>query len=123
MCARRVICAFRAYFCEYFQISCSGRKGKKLNLPLYIISLIEHKTKVEYNVVMQILRYMVYIWEDYEKEMAKLLRALLYNMNLPEKETEDVVSRIKERKMARLFENEKMDIFHLINRQILPKGV
>lgn len=72
---------------------------------------------------MQILRYMVYIWEDYEKEMAKLLRALLYNMNLPEKETEDVVSRIKERKMARLFENEKMDIFHLINRQILPKGV
>lgn len=42
-----------------------------LNLPLYIISLIEHKTKVEYNVGMQILRYMIYIWEDYEKEMAK----------------------------------------------------
>lgn len=31
-------------------------------------------------------------------------------MNLPENETEDVVSRIKERKMARLFENVKMDI-------------
>lgn len=201
-------------------------RENKLNLPLYIISLIEHKTKVEYNVVMQILRYMVYIWEDYEKEMSKrhpgissrkdfryppilpivyyegggswtapldiserilcgellgkylphfqyqlvmlhdysnedllekgdeislamlinkiqcpedvtafinlpveqmdeilkdtpeylldtmtkVLRALLYNMNLPEKETEDVVSRIKERKMARLFENVKMDI-------------
>ncbi len=198
----------------------------KLNLPLYIISLIEHKTKVEYNVGMQILRYMIYIWEDYEKEMtkqypgissrrdfryppilpivyyegaekwkasldiserilcgellgrylphfqyqlvclhdysnedllgkgdeislamlinkiqcqedmsafvnipgeqmreilkdtpeylleviAKLLRALLYKMNLPEEETETVVSRIKERKMARLFENVKMDI-------------
>ncbi len=42
-----------------------------LDLPLYIVSLVEHKTKVEYNVTMQILRYMVYIWEDYEKEMDK----------------------------------------------------
>ena len=42
--------------------------------------------------------------------MAKVLRALLYNMNLPESETEGVVSRIKERKMARLFENVKIDI-------------
>lgn len=198
----------------------------ELNLPLYIISLVEHKTKVEYNVGMQILRYMIYIWEDYEKEMAKqhpgisnrkdfryppilpivyyegnekwtapmdiserilcgevlerylphfqyqlvrlqdysneellgkgdeislamlinkiqcpedmtafanipgervseilkdtpeylldimakVLRALLYSMNLPENETEAVVSRIKEKKMARLFENVTMDI-------------
>lgn len=37
----------------------------------YFISLIEHKTKVDYNVSMQLLRYMVYIWEDYEKEMEK----------------------------------------------------
>lgn len=81
---------------------------------------------------MQILRYMIYIWEDASAfisipgeqvseilkdtpeylldTMAKVLRALLYNMNLPEDETEDVVSRIKERKMARLFENVKMDI-------------
>lgn len=43
-----------------------------LNLPLYVVSLVEHKTKVEYNVIMQMLRYMVYIWEDYEKEMNKL---------------------------------------------------
>ena len=35
----------------------------------YFVSLIEHKTKVDYNVSMQMLRYMVYIWEDYEKEM------------------------------------------------------
>lgn len=42
-----------------------------LGLPLYIVSLIEHKTKVEYNVGMQILRYTIYIWEDYEKEMEK----------------------------------------------------
>ena len=42
-----------------------------LGLQPYIVSLIEHKTKVEYNVAMQILRYMIYIWEDYEKEMEK----------------------------------------------------
>ncbi len=42
-----------------------------LDLPLYIVSLVEHKTKVEYNVAMQMLRYMVHIWEDYEKEMEK----------------------------------------------------
>ena len=36
-------------------------------MPFYLISLIEHKAQVDYNVVMQILRYMVFIWEDYEK--------------------------------------------------------
>lgn len=35
---------------------------------IFLISLIEHKTEVDYNVVMQLLRYMCYIWEDYEKE-------------------------------------------------------
>ena len=38
---------------------------------MFFISLIEHKTKVDYNVSMQMLRYMVYIWEDYEKEMER----------------------------------------------------
>ena len=42
--------------------------------------------------------------------MAKLLRALLYKMNLPEEETESAVSKIKERKMSMLFENVTMDI-------------
>ncbi|MCI8764682.1 MAG: Rpn family recombination-promoting nuclease/putative transposase [Lachnospiraceae bacterium] len=36
-----------------------------------MISLIEHKSKVDYNVVMQIFRYMSFIWEDYEREMEK----------------------------------------------------
>lgn len=48
---------------------------KKINLygrmPLFLISLIEHKTEVDYNVSMQIFRYMVYIWDDYEKEMER----------------------------------------------------
>ena len=38
----------------------------------YMIALIEHKSTVDYNVTMQLLRYMVYIWEDYEKEQEKL---------------------------------------------------
>ena len=42
------------------------------NLPFYIISLIEHKSKTDYNVVMQMFRYRVFIWEDYEKEMERL---------------------------------------------------
>ena len=37
--------------------------------PFFVISLIEHKSYVEYNVCMQIFRYMIYIWEAYEKEM------------------------------------------------------
>ena len=34
----------------------------------FLVSLIEHKSQVDYNVIMQILRYIVFIWEDYEKE-------------------------------------------------------
>ena len=41
-------------------------------VPFFLVSLIEHKTYVDYNVGMQILRYMVYIWEDYEKEVNRL---------------------------------------------------
>ncbi len=37
--------------------------------PFFLVSLIEHKSAIDYNVVMQVLRYMVFIWEDYEKEM------------------------------------------------------
>ncbi|MCR5487777.1 MAG: Rpn family recombination-promoting nuclease/putative transposase [Lachnospiraceae bacterium] len=48
---------------------------KKVRLPkqgeLFLITLVEHKSYVEYNVVMQLLRYMVYIWEDYEKQKEK----------------------------------------------------
>ena len=46
------------------------------NNTLFFVSLIEHKTKVDYNVCMQLLRYMVYIWEDYEKEMERLKKGI-----------------------------------------------
>lgn len=49
-----------------------GKRGKLPELPLYIISLVEHKTRVEYNVIMQLFRYTVHIWEDFEKEMEKV---------------------------------------------------
>lgn len=40
------------------------------------ITLIEHKSGVDYNVVMQILRYMVYIWEDYEKQLNRIQKGI-----------------------------------------------
>ena len=43
----------------------------KNGTPFFLVSLIEHKTKVEYNVTMQIFRYMIYIWEAYEREEEK----------------------------------------------------
>ena len=33
----------------------------------YLVSLIEHKSKVDYNVVVQLLKYMTCIWAEYEK--------------------------------------------------------
>lgn len=52
-----------------------GDVVKRINIennnPFFFISLIEHKSKVDYNVTMQIFRYMIYIWEDYEKEMER----------------------------------------------------
>ena len=36
--------------------------------PFFLVSLIEHKTTPDYNVCMQIFRYMVYIWNTYERE-------------------------------------------------------
>ena len=53
-------------------VKCIHVKDENGNeMPFYLISLIEHKNQVDYNVTMQILRYMVYIWEAYEKEMEK----------------------------------------------------
>ena len=40
-------------------------------IPFYLVSLIEHKSEIDYNTVMQIFRYMAFIWEDYEKEQNK----------------------------------------------------
>lgn len=38
------------------------------DMPVYLVSLIEHKSKVDYDVTMQLLKYMVCIWTEYGKE-------------------------------------------------------
>ncbi len=43
-------------------------RGEGADSQLYLISLIEHKSTVDYNVAMQLLRYMVCIWNEYAKE-------------------------------------------------------
>ena len=42
------------------------------NNSFYIVSLIEHKSDIDYNTIMQVFRYITFIWEDYEKEMEKV---------------------------------------------------
>lgn len=37
-------------------------------MPVFLISLIEHKSRVDYDIAMQLLRYMVCIWTEYGKE-------------------------------------------------------
>ncbi len=49
---------------------------KENETPFYLISLIEHKSQIDYNVIMQILRYMVFIWEDYEKEQERVHKGI-----------------------------------------------
>lgn len=44
--------------------------------PFFLVSLIEHKTRPDYNVCMQVFRYMVYIWETYEREGEKLQKGV-----------------------------------------------
>ena len=44
--------------------------------PFFLVSLIEHKTTPDYNVSMQIFRYMVYIWNAYEKEAENIQKGM-----------------------------------------------
>lgn len=50
------------------EIKIRSKNGSK---SFFLISLIEHKSNVEYNIHMQIFRYMVYIWERYERQMER----------------------------------------------------
>ena len=61
--------------CSFAEERNSDRVKKiriKDDVPFYMVSLIEHKTDVDYTVCMQIFRYIVYIWEAYEKEMEQI---------------------------------------------------
>ena len=64
-------------------------------MPSYIISLVEHRTQVEYNVIMsaftglseELLEHILRDAPEYLLgTLADVLRALFYHMNLPENE-------------------------------------
>ena len=57
----------------------SQRAGQDEEMPIYLISLVEHKSQVDYNVSMQILRYMACIWNEYGKEMMSLKKGDIRN--------------------------------------------
>ncbi|MGN1180379.1 MAG: Rpn family recombination-promoting nuclease/putative transposase [Suilimivivens sp.] len=44
-------------------------ENENRNEPLFLISLTEHKSVVDYDVAMQLLKYMLCIWLEYGKEM------------------------------------------------------
>lgn len=46
-----------------------GKKEGQDGEPSFLVSLIEHKSLVDYDVSMQLLRYMVCIWTEYRREM------------------------------------------------------
>ena len=62
-------------FVPLFAAERNADRVKRVNVqgrePFFLVSLIEHKTGIEYDVCMQIFRYMIYIWETYEKEAEK----------------------------------------------------
>ncbi len=62
-------------FVPYFGVEFEADTVKKIHLrgeeevsEVFLISLIEHKSKVDYNVSVQLLKYMVCIWAEYEKQ-------------------------------------------------------
>ena len=47
-----------------------------LEKEVYVISLIEHKSVLDYDVAMQLLRYMTVIWQDYKETQEKLVEKI-----------------------------------------------
>ena len=50
------------------------KKDGTLEREVYVISLIEHKSNVDYDVSMQLLRYMTAIWQEYKKNREKEIK-------------------------------------------------
>lgn len=74
-----------AQFVPLFAEERNADRVKKVNIqgkqPFFLISLIEHKTQIDYNVSMQIFRYMFFIWDTYEKEAEKLHKGISKQQN------------------------------------------
>lgn len=54
------------------KIRLRDENGSLLDTPLFLISLTEHKSDVDYDVSMQLLKYMVGIWQAYAHEQNEL---------------------------------------------------
>ncbi len=63
------------------KIRLRDKSGELLDTPLYLISLTEHKSVVDYNVAMQLLKYMVCIWQEYAKECEREKQGCSRNKN------------------------------------------
>ena len=67
-------------FVPLFAEERNADRVKKVNIkkeiPFFLVSLIEHKSAVDYDVSMQIFRYMVYIWQSYAKEAEKMQKGV-----------------------------------------------
>lgn len=63
-------------FLPLFQEGRDADTVKKIRLhennTAFLVTLLEHQSKVDYTTCMKILRYFVFIWTDYEKEMERL---------------------------------------------------
>ncbi len=51
-------------------------RGEGAESQIYLVSLIEHKSEVDYNISMQLLRYMVCIWNEYAREAEKQTKGI-----------------------------------------------
>lgn len=65
-------------FTSYFGVEYEADTIKKLRIrsedeefDMYVVSLIDHKSYVDYNVSIQLLKYMACIWAEYEKEIMR----------------------------------------------------
>ncbi len=69
-------------FVPLFEEERNADRVKKIRIQgektFFIISLIEHKTDVDFDVCMQIFRYMICIWEDYAKEEEKKQKGITH---------------------------------------------
>lgn len=89
-------------------------------LPLFLITIIEHQSKIYYDMSFKILRYIVMVLTDYETEqenlekntpeyllklIGKIIAVFLYRLNVPRKEVEDFTDQIERREFAMLFDS------------------
>ena len=72
---------YKTYMGTEFEADTVKKVRIKEHESLYVISLIEHKSEVDYNVIVQLLKYMTCIWVEYAKEMEQKQKGISRNKN------------------------------------------